>query len=518
MFKNLSIRRKFILAFGAVVAVMLIICATFYNNFSRIVKANDWNVHTYQVIDESRGLVESLVNMETGLRGYALNGKEEMLQPFNLGQKSFMAHLEKAKQLTSDNPVQQDRLARLLQQQQNWKEAFAARLLENRRAVTAGTLSHDAFISAFEANTGKAQMDGMRAIIGEMAGEEQGLLVKRQEAVASTTAQTTLTLILGSLIGLVIAISLGYLLTRAITAPLQRAVNAAQAIATGDLTTRLVADSRDETGVLIGALASMQSQLTRVVSDIQNAASSIDNAAKEVATGNIDLSSRTEQQAASLEETSASMEQLTATVRQNTSNAQHASSLASDASQVALRGGNVVGQVVTTMSAIAESSQHIVDIIGTIEGIAFQTNILALNAAVEAARAGEQGRGFAVVASEVRALAQRSATAAKEIKGLIHQSTERVTEGTDLVADAGTTMKDIVTSIQRVSEIMNEISTASDEQANGIEHVGLAVAQMDEVTQQNAALVEQAAAAAASLEDQASHLTRSVSIFKTAHA
>ena len=315
-------------------------------------------------------------------------------------------------------------------------------------------MPYDLFISEFEANTGKTQMDGMRTIIGEMAGEEQGLLAKRQEAVASTTSQTTLTLILGSLLGLAIAITLGYLLTRAITAPLQRAVLAAQAIATGDLTTRLVANSRDETGVLIEALATMQAQLTRVVSDIQNAASSIDNAAKEVATGNIDLSSRTEQQAASLEETSASMEQLTATVRQNTSNAQHASSLASDASQVALRGGDVVGR-----------GYHHVGDCGKLAAYRryyrhnrrhrFPDQYPALNAAVEAARAGEQGRGFAVVASEVRALAQRSATAAKEIKGLIHQSTERVTEGTGLVADAGSTMKDIVTSIQRVSEIMN---------------------------------------------------------------
>ncbi len=516
MFKNLSIKRKFILAFGAVVAVMLIICAAFYVNFSRIVTANSWNVHTYQVIDESRGLVENLVNMETGLRGYALNGKEEMLQPYIAGQKTFLQHLELTRKLTSDNPVQQERLDRLLQLEKAWNSEFAARLMENRRAANAGTLTEQAFIDEFEAHTGKAQMDAMRGIIAEIAGAEQALLVKRQTTVDSTSSQTLLTLILGSLFGLAIAVALGYLLTRAITLPLQRAVSAAQAIATGDLTTRLVAESRDETGTLITSLASMQAQLTRVVSDIQNASASIDNAAKEVATGNIDLSSRTEQQAASLEETSASMEQLTATVRQNTSNAQHASSLAGDASEVALRGGEVVDQVVTTMSAIAESSQHIVDIISTIEGIAFQTNILALNAAVEAARAGEQGRGFAVVASEVRALAQRSATAAKEIKQLIHHSSERVTEGTSLVAAAGMTMKDIVTSIQRVSEIMNEISQASHEQANGIEHVGLAVTQMDEVTQQNAALVEQAAAAAASLEDQASHLSRSVAIFKTA--
>ncbi|MDU2728563.1 MULTISPECIES: methyl-accepting chemotaxis protein [Pantoea] len=253
-----------------------------------------------------------------------------------------------------------------------------------------------------------------------------------------------------------------------------------------------------------------------MVFDIQTAASSIDNASKEVALGNTDLSARTEQQAASLEETSASMEQLTATVRQNASNAQNASSLASDASQVARQGGDVVDKVVTTMAAIFDSSKSVVDIIGTIESIAFQTNILALNAAVEAARAGEQGRGFAVVASEVRALAQRSATAAKEIKSLIEASNHRIAEGTDLAAQAGKTMTGIVTAIGDVSTLMSEIYTASGEQVNGIEHVGIAITQMDEVTQQNAALVEQAAAAAASLEDQAAQLSRSTAIFKLA--
>ncbi|PLR33970.1 methyl-accepting chemotaxis protein II [Chimaeribacter californicus] len=518
MLKNFSIRQKFIAAFGAVVAVLIIICASFYMNFSRIVSANDWNVHTYQVIDESRALVESLINMETGLRGFALSGDDAMLAPYTTGQAAFTQHLNKAKALTSDNPAQQARLDQLLQQEQQWTTSFAQTLLDNRRAQATGAMTPEAFLAAFRANTGKAQMDSMRAVIMEISGEEQSLLGARQLAVQSTRTHTTLTLALGALFGLGIAIALGYLLSRAITAPLHRAVAAAQAIAKGDLTSTLVADSRDETGMLLDALATMQSQLIRVVSDIQTAASLIDNAAKEVSSGNTDLSSRTEQQAASLEETSASMEQLTATVRQNTANAQHASSLATEASQVAVRGGDVVQQVVTTMSAIAESSKHVVDIIGTIESIAFQTNILALNAAVEAARAGEQGRGFAVVASEVRALAQRSANAAKEIKQLIGASNTRVTQGSGLVADAGATMGEIVSAIRRVSDIMGEIFTASDEQANGIEHVSIAVAQMDEVTQQNAALVEQAAAAAVSLEEQADHLAKTVSVFKTTAA
>jgi len=268
--------------------------------------------------------------------------------------------------------------------------------------------------------------------------------------------------------------------------------------------------------VLIATFKTMQDQLKQVVSDIQRAAFSIDNASKEVALGNTDLSARTEQQAASLEETSASMEQLTATVRQNAANAQHASTLASDASHVAQQGGDAVDRVVTTMADIFSSSKSVVDIIGTIESIAFQTNILALNAAVEAARAGEQGRGFAVVASEVRALAQRSATAAKEIKSLIEASNHRIAEGSELAAQAGNTMNGIVSAISDVSSIMSEIYTASGEQVNGIEHVGIAITQMDEVTQQNAALVEQAAAAAASLEEQAAQLSRATAIFKVA--
>ena len=288
-----------------------------------------------------------------------------------------------------------------------------------------------------------------------------------------------------------------------------------QAIARGDLTAKMqgdfhgvFADMRDDANATV-------EQLTSIIGRIQHAASSINLAATEIATGNSDLSRRTEQQAANLEETAASMEELTSTVRQNAEHARQANQLAIGAHGVASQGGNVVGQVVTTMSAIEASSKKIADIISVIDGIAFQTNILALNAAVEAARAGEQGRGFAVVASEVRTLAQRSAAAAKEIKGLIDDSVGKVGEGSALVQQAGTTMDEIVTSVQRVTDIMAEISAASQEQSAGIDQVNQTVMQMDETTQQNAALVEEATAAARSMEDQANQLSEAVAVFRT---
>jgi len=284
-------------------------------------------------------------------------------------------------------------------------------------------------------------------------------------------------------------------------------------LAQGDLTQKIDADYQGMLGVLKDDANSTVDNLMEIVSSIKDATDAINTAAKEIASGNQDLSSRTEEQASSLEETASSMEQLTSTVKQNADNARQANELAGNAQQVAVKGGEVVGQVVDTMSAIHQSSSKIADIIGVIDGIAFQTNILALNAAVEAARAGEQGRGFAVVATEVRNLAQRSAAAAKEIKGLISDSVEKVEAGNRLVDQAGRTMEDVVSSIKRVAKIMGDISDASREQSSGIEQVSLAINQMDEVTQQNAALVEEAAAAAESLEEQAGHLARAVSVF-----
>ncbi|AUT58452.1 methyl-accepting chemotaxis protein [Paraburkholderia terrae] len=305
------------------------------------------------------------------------------------------------------------------------------------------------------------------------------------------------------------------MMVRAIVHPVDATIEQFQRIANGDLTGRIDNVSDNEMGRLAAALRKMQESLIATVNTVRHGTDSIDTGVSEIAAGNTNLSQRTEEQAASLEETAASIEELTSTVKQTADNAKQASSLAQGASTLAAQGGDLTQQVVGTMQKIVDDSRRIADIVGVIEGIAFQTNILALNAAVEAARAGEQGRGFAVVASEVRSLAQRSAAAAKEIKGLIGESNERVTAGADLVQRSGSTMTDIVDAIARVSAIMSEIAEAATEQSTGIDQVNLAVAQMDEVTQQNAALVEQAAAAASSLEEQARRLTTAVAVFRT---
>jgi methyl-accepting chemotaxis protein len=312
---------------------------------------------------------------------------------------------------------------------------------------------------------------------------------------------------------LLLGLACAWLISRSISRPLNAAVRVAQRVAAGDLSAQIVVSGTDETGQLLAALRDMNSALHQVIGNVRHGTDTIATASGQIAAGNMDLSSRTEQQASALEETAASMEELTSTVKQNADNAHQANELALSASQVAEKGGAVVAQVVDTMASINDSSRKINDIIGVIDGIAFQTNILALNAAVEAARAGEQGRGFAVVATEVRNLAQRSASAAKEIKTLIGDSVEKVDQGAKLVDQAGATMEEIVASIRRVTDIMGDISAASREQTAGIEQVNQAISQMDQVTQQNAALVEEAAAASEALQEQTIHLAQTVSVF-----
>jgi len=317
-----------------------------------------------------------------------------------------------------------------------------------------------------------------------------------------------------SLVVMVLGGLLAWWIIRSITGPLRQAVRVARSVAAGNLQEPIEAQGRNEVAQLLLALKEMQGALARVVTHVRQGAQNVLGGSTEIAQGNMDLSNRTEAQAGALEETSASMQELRDAVAHNADNAQQANTLACDASTVAERGGAVVGQVVDTMRGINASSQKIADIIGVIDGIAFQTNILALNAAVEAARAGEQGRGFAVVASEVRALAGRSAEAAREIKGLISASVERVAQGSDLVDKAGATMQEVVQSIRRVTALVGEISSASAEQRSGVAQIGEAIVQMDQVTQQNAALVEQIAAAATGLSTQAQELVRAVAVFQ----
>ncbi|HYD81153.1 MAG TPA: methyl-accepting chemotaxis protein [Paucimonas sp.] len=376
------------------------------------------------------------------------------------------------------------------------------------RVAMADTMVADACVNCHNTNAASPKQDWK-------LGDVRGVLeINSGKQVAS--GRRVATFVVGAIVAIMVLLAgfLWYVYQRSIAKPLEEAVHAADVIASGDLTITLEKKSDDEIGRLFGAFDSMQTKLVDTVRQINEGAGTIASASQEIASGNADLSSQTESQASSLEETASSMEELTSTVKQNADNARQANQLAMSASEVAKKGGEVVNQVVSTMGSINESARKIVDIISVIDGIAFQTNILALNAAVEAARAGEQGRGFAVVAAEVRNLAQRSAAAAKEIKALIGDSVEKVDAGSRLVEQAGATMDEIVTSVRHVTDIIGEITAASQEQSAGIEQVNQAIVQIDDTTQKNAALVEEAAAAAEALQEQAAKLAQLVHVFK----
>ncbi|MFS2113548.1 methyl-accepting chemotaxis protein [Herbaspirillum frisingense] len=411
-----------------------------------------------------------------------------------------------------------------------------ARTEEDRRYVEAAIAARQAYVPARDQLMALAmagRTDEARAFLPQqfmpvqikyfialdaMFDYQGGLMDAAGEAATRDSASARLLINSLAVVALLLATAVAWLVSRSISRPLGHAVGVARRVAEGDLSTQVEVTSRDETGELMAALKLMNENLRNIVGRVHQGSNTIHHAAGEIASGNLDLSARTEQQAGSLEETASAMEELTTTVRQNANNARQATQLASTASGIAVQGGSVVHRVVDTMADINASSRQIVDIIAVIDGIAFQTNILALNAAVEAARAGEQGRGFAVVASEVRSLAQRSASAAREIKTLIHDSVGKIENGSTLVQQAGSTMEDVVASVQRVNTIIAEISRASQEQSTGLEEINRAITQMDESTQQNAALVEQAAAAAQSMRDQAVQLQEVVGVFKLAPA
>ena len=427
----------------------------------------------------------------------SLKRLDDSLKSFEEARKDYADFIESADERKLYEKSQQSWVTYLAMQAKLIAAAKAARQDESLQIVLGGSKTFDAVV------------DDMRAL---MTYNDE--TAKKEAAQAKADFGASRVMIIGLLgVAALVAALLGWFITRAITVPLRGAVDLAHAVAAGDLTKAPHADGKDEVAELTRALGAMVVKLRDIVTQVRQGVESVGTASAQIATGNLDLSQRTEEQASNLQQTAASMEELTGTVRQNADNARAASQLAAGASQVASRGGEVVGRVVTTMGEITSSSRRIADIIGVIDGIAFQTNILALNAAVEAARAGEQGRGFAVVASEVRSLAQRSSAAAKEIKSLIEQSVDQVEGGSKLVAEAGTTMNDIVAQVQKVTDLVGEITAASVEQSKGIDQVGEAVAQLDQVTQQNAALVEESAAAAESMKHQAAKLSQTVAVF-----
>ena len=517
MFNNLTVKSRLLAGFLIVALIGALVAGIGIYNMAEM---NDQAEHAYTNdllgLSASKEANINLISIARGVRSAMLatspEQKDKFLTAVADADKTMQQHLDKARPL--------------------FRTAAAKALLDD---IDKGNLAYRAGreelikLMAVDTPEGKAAaVEFMFSTIVPLANKIDDALTalgRNKEAAAAAAAaeesalydQTRKVMIGLVVASVIIGVALGLLITSGLTGQLGGepgyAMEVAGLIAAGQLDTVIRTRGNDK-GSLLAAMEAMRASLANIVTQVRSGTDTIATASNQIAAGNLDLSSRTEEQASSLEETASSMEELTSTVRQNADNARQANVLAQSASEVAVRGGAVVAEVVDTMASINDSSRKIVDIIGVIDGIAFQTNILALNAAVEAARAGEQGRGFAVVASEVRNLAQRSAAAAKEIKTLISDSVEKVDAGGKLVDQAGVTMSEIVQSITRVTDIMSEIASASAEQTMGIEQVNSAITQMDEVTQQNAALVEEAAAAAASLQDQAETLAEVVSIFK----
>lgn len=510
-FSNLKIKTRLWMAFGATLLVMLAMVFVSASRLNTIAQKNK------QILDKNAVSVSKALEIAALIQQNGRHTAELFITSESNDRSKQYKQFDDVKKKSH---VLIESLSKLTETQQE-KEALD-KLTKSLNAFTSIFGEVADLIELDSRDEAAVMMEKVEFPALNVATEEIAAIVKLQKedmansdaAIKSDIAFSRNLMLVSGVLATIISAIFAVLITNSITNALNAAINVARQVADGDLTAKIEIKSRDETGALLSALADMNNSLVMTIGQVHNSAETISSVSGEIAAGNSDLSSRTESQAESLEKTASSMEELTSTVKQNADNAKQANALAISASNVAVKGGTVVGQVVTTMSSIKDSSRKIVDIISVIDGIAFQTNILALNAAVEAARAGEQGRGFAVVATEVRNLAQRSSSAAKEIKTLIDDSVAKVDTGSKLVDDAGQTMDEIVTSIQHVADIMSEITAASQEQSAGIEEVNRAINQMDEITQQNAALVEQAAAAAESMQEQAAVLTQAVSVFK----
>ncbi|WP_287814835.1 methyl-accepting chemotaxis protein [Achromobacter sp.] len=514
MLEKLKVRTGMMLVLACFVITLALACGLSWMNAENSVREiedlNNVAVHQVDPLYESNAallrtrlsLAASIADLQAGANDQAASAEAAAAGQLKLARERFDRYMAVPKSERGQE------LALVLQGRFN---AYAAGLDELDAALKERSVAR---YQQNEARVRQADADfakDMQVFLARVQERSDSVLDRSQTTYS--TARISAVVLLS--VALLLAVLCWAFIRRGVLLPLQDAGRHFDRIAAGDLTQRVDARSSNEIGTLFSAVRRMQDGLTRTVTTVRQGVEEINVGAAEIAAGNANLSTRTEEQAAALEETASTMEELAATVKQNAENAAQANQLAAVSMEVAQRGGHTVGQVVATMQGISDSSRRIDDIVSVIDGIAFQTNILALNAAVEAARAGEQGKGFAVVAGEVRTLAQRAAQAAKEIKALIETSVETVAAGSSQVSAAGQTMEEIVVSVQRVADIMGEISAASAQQAGGIDQVSLAVSQMDEVTQQNAALVEEASAAASAMEDQARRLAEATAVFKT---
>lgn len=512
MIAKLKIGQRLIIGFGTAITIMVVVILVGASKLISIKQDIEVDaVDRYPQTVLAKSLKFDLYDVVQAMRDVLLLTEAEEIKSRITDIEQTMEFVEKGLGELSQKSSSSAKETDLKKSMNEAHDDFGAELNSFKQLVQAGESdkAKDALYTRVEA----AQLAFFQSLNNVVAHHEDAMATSTRLAVDGAARAVVVMLALAG-IACVLAVTIGVLVTRSIVQPLGQAVELAKRIAAGDLTATIDVNSQDETGVLVQSLKTMNESLARIAAEVRGGIETISVASAEIAHGNMDLASRTEQQASSVERTVVSMDSLTSTVKQNADNAKQASLLAANASDVARKGGAVVKQVVETMQLINESAGRIADIIGVIDSIAFQTNILALNAAVEAARAGEQGRGFAVVASEVRSLAQRSADAAKEIKGLIVDSVERVNAGSKLVGEAGATMEEVVVSIKRVTDISAEISAASTEQSDGIVQISHAFSRIDEATTQNAALVEEAAAAAERMREEAMMLAHTISIFK----